>query len=319
MLRHVRLVNDTLIARDDTAVAKSEIITQEDGEPDFESVRDARIRWKLANVCDYSRSSVDKAIITGNIKKDDRIIIIDNKNKPYETTVSEVTLDLTQSDGLIPNMTSATEPSGKVVQGTYWIFSGVYHKTYSGGDVTYEFPKPTYVKSFYISTYGDNVYSVRVYGSNDGNNFVLLGDIQVPHSSWFTGILDIPIPGTYKFYKFNTHGRRYNRIYNLQLFGDAPAKTIDTSAATNGTTPKYIYRFMDKLKFNSNTAIEKDRYYEFGTYGDHLYVQNLYNDVPITGRTIRTEIDFSAAGNTVLEITGQIYKKPEETTNGTGA
>jgi len=319
MLEHVHITNNDLVAETDTGKAISEIITQEDGQTDFESVRDVRVRWKLQNICDGTRSTADKAIVNSDINEGDRIIIIDQNNKPYETVATGVKFDLGNSNGLIPNMTSATEPSGKVVSGSWGIFSGVYHKTYSRGSTIYEFPEPVKATSFYISVDGNNyngggrIYGAKIEGSNDGNNFIIIGEPRVSTSRSISKILNIFIPGLYKFYKVSPICNSTPRLFNVQLYGDSPSKSIDTSAATNGKVPKYVYRFEDVLKFNSTVATEKDKYFEFGTYGDSLYVQNLYNDVLISGRTIQTEVDFSATGNVVMEITGQIFKKPDDT------
>ena len=319
MLDDVHLSGSALVAESSNAVAVSEIIYQEAEDTDFESVREARARWLLGNICDGIQSSADKAVIIGDVQEGDRIFVVDSSNVPIETVATGIATEYNM--GLVPVMTSTTEPSGKITADYYGSsYTGPFDNDINSylsvySYLTYEFPEPVEAKYFhlhaYYGAYASINYNIYVYGSNDGTNYVRLfgktidlgGSSSNNRRTW-----EIYSPGKFKYYKI-TGFNNYVRIYTLQYYTE-PGKTIDTSAVTNGATPKYVYRFEDKIKFNSTYCAEKSIYKEFGTHGSQLYIQNIYNDVTISGRTLQTTVEFSAPGNSALEITGQVYKQP---------
>lgn len=323
MLDNVHIDGSALISDSSAGVAVSEIITQDAADTDFESVRDTRVRWLLNNICDVTQSTTDKAAIIGDVQEGDRIFIVDANNTPIETVATNVTVELLS--GFIPAMTSNTAPSGVAsannTEGAPWyIFDGNSGSGILLGSspyVQYEFPQPTEALYFYykMQFYSSNItYEFKLQGSNDGTNWATIDTFSL-FISTYQEIKEetrkIAAPGLFKYYKIISEATSTNniRMYDIQLFTE-PGKTIDTSAVTNGTIPKYVYRFEDKIKFNSTLCTEKSIYKEFGTHGSQLYVQNLYNDALISGRTLQTTVEFSAPGNEVLEITGQIYKQP---------
>ena len=341
-LMNVQNTNGELLSKANNSFAIAEVITQDAGETDFESLRDVRTIMLLANVCDAS-STVDTAVLNTPITEGDRIFIVDDANQIFDITAGAVAA---ASQGLIPVMTSMTAPSGTIGIGSenataqtnvLAAFDGNLSTSahYAWGNsagnvdvnrnavdsdgvasIVYAFEnnekkKVTLFKG--IFNYTSNLSTIpefKIQAANNSTDWVTIYSKKNAHR---TAILDQIIqmqnPGNYSHYRLviTPPSSFFDGIKTFQLYTDG-GQSIDTSAITKGAIPKHVYKYTPPISFNGVTAIEKDIYKEFGTNGSKLYVASVYNDVLVTGRTITTRVDFDSVGDELLELTSQVFK-----------
>jgi len=313
--------NGTLLAKTFDGTAVAEPITQDEGEKDFESIREARAIWHLANISEPT-SSPDNLVAASPINEGDRLILVKDDNSTVDF-IAEGVKKSTRS--MIPKMTDNTTPAGVASSSTgdaWKVFDGSDGTVISVGGgtsslwVAYNFEnnerkfvKNVYVKAYYY--YGwCNMSEIHIQGSMDGVIWQTLSiHAGLNHSEMSSGkILTIQSPGSYSHYRVYTPGvSEYSGFRTVSLLTDE-GDALDTTDITAGETPSKVFRFMDVLKFNGVPAIEKDIYLKYGTTGDKLLAFPIYHDVSLYGRTLTTSVEFSAPGNEVTEITGQIYK-----------
>jgi hypothetical protein len=321
MTYKTHFIGDALVAETSDAVAVSEVINQVDGENDFESVRDIETIFYLNDILDATRASQNVAPVISDINEGDRIFVIKQDNTIHETVATNVQI----SDSRVnPIMTSPTEPSG--------------HATYNGNDITnpfngepgnysscfgsdndylqYEFATPTKITGFYIKfmTFRyHNIYDTYLQASYDGISFFTIyqdSNDYIADNHYYYKTEKVIAQGEYKYYrlKFNGNKDDHLRIYEFSLLTDS-GKTIDTTAVTNGEIPKRVYRFNEKILLNSTELVEISNYKTYGLNGTDLYIQSIYDNALISGRTLKTTINFSAPGNQLIELAGRVFKE----------
>lgn len=326
-LYNVSTAGNTLLALDHVAHCSSEDIFQNVEDTDFESIRETRVHWRLANIAEAG-STANTLVTNTPLQNGDRIFIRLNNGQIYDTIASGVA----QSTATIhPPMTSNTLPSGVASSSsagaTAWrAFDG---DAATGNDmyadvgewIQYQFidNTPTVVYTYMIKhEYG--MYGFVIEGSLDGTNWSTISTEDVGASNdpnWLnTGrIFTIDSPGAFSYYRCRITRSAYTagstalrNFYAFHLL-TPNGTSADTTAITNGEVPDQVFKYTDKISFNGGApAVEKDVYYEYGTTGTKLYVLSLYHDVLLNGRILSTRIDFSTAGNEATEITGQVYK-----------
>lgn len=318
-LFNVTNTNGKLAALTNNGSAIAESITQDIGESDFESIREVRAIWKLNNIS--NNSTVNNLVTSVPIAQGDRLFCVKNNNEIVDFNAGVVTVS---SASLIPNMTSNITPSGIVStnNGTpadaYKLFDGNSDTEFyivNGRYVQYKFNNNEQKKINKIRiTTGASVYysitSVLVEGSLDGVNFVKISNNKITITANTTAVFDIQSPGFYSNYRVtpffnNTGGNTSTK--EILLISDT-GYSISTATIAPGEIPVKVFKFTDKIKFNSVAAIVKDIYYEYGTNGSMLMVFPIYHDVILNSRDLVTKVEFSAVGNEVSEITGQIFK-----------
>jgi len=320
-LFNVTTQNNTLLATAYTANAVSEIVTQDAGDNDFESVRDTRVHWRLANISDQSLSSTDHLVSTSPLQDGDRILVRLNDGSIRDAVASGVT------SGTAPvhaPMTSNTLPAGEVMDSdgstdAWKAFDGdnetqVAASANAGDWYQYQFENntPQTIYTYYIATtqYSSG-YAIQwvIEGSLDGTNWATISTEQTTHGTTYAGqIFQIESPGEFSYYRLRfTYINQYVYLKSFHLL-DGTGSTMDTTAITNGEVPDQVFKFTDQIFYNGSPAIEKDVFYEYGTTGTKLAVISQYHDVLVGGRTLETKINFTAASNEVVEITGQVYK-----------
>lgn len=321
-LYNVTTVNNTLLAVNHFAHATSEGILQNAEDTDFESIREIRAHWKLANIV-QAGSTADTAVTNVPVETGDRIFI--RHNSVIHDTFA---VGVAHSEALIhPVMTSNTSPSG-VASSTddnnsadaWKVFDGnvdtyTYLKAAVGNYFQYNFQDntPTIVYNYYVK-YAEYIKGWVIEGSLDGVNWSTISSEYNSDRRWCaTGRrFSIDSPGAFSYYRLrvtstliSTYSTQFHAFHLLTPEGT----TIDTSLITQGGVPSQVFRFEDLVRFNGgNPAVEKDIFYEYGETGEKLYVLALYNDVLLTGRILQTKVEFSAADNELTELTGQIFK-----------
>ncbi len=311
-LHNVSIVNSNLLATANNAHCTSEEVIQEVEDNDFESIREVRTHWKLANISS-GQSSTDTANITTPLVNGDRIVIRTNDGVLHDTIVAGATIDTTPVHA---PMTSATLPAG-VASGNYsnaWeAFDGdgvtmASLANYGSSSLQYQFENniPQYISRYYLKTF-QTYTDHHLYGSLDGTNWSLISS-SYGNPQHTNATFTVNSPGEFSYYRIKFPTCYSAGVYTFSLLTDE-GTSIDTSAITQGETPDQVFSFSDSIEFNGSQAVEKDIYFEYGTTGDKLYALALYEDVLLDGRVIATHVDFSATSNEVVEITGQVYKE----------
>lgn len=300
----------TLAAIGYPAHATSELILQDGGDTDFESIRETRVHWNLANIS-TAASTADTCITNTTLVNGDRIFIRKNNGSIVDTFVTGAS---SEESTVVPNMTSNTVPEGvasgaNTASESYFAFDGndaTATHVYNYQWIQYQFKDntPTLINRYAFKA-TDSSGGWTIEGSVDGVNFSTIST-QSAIDTRTKRIYTIESPGEFSVYRFNPNSDFSGQVYCFDLLGDGVS--IDTSAITLGEVPDQVFKFEDTISFNGATAIEKDIFYEYGTAGTALYALTLYEDVTLTGRQIQTRVDFSASGNKSVEITGQIYK-----------
>lgn len=314
--------NDKLLATTNNAVATSEIITQDVEDTDFESIRETRVIWNLANISDVLSSS-DNLVSNTPINDGDRLILVKNDNSIVDFIATGVQKN---TAGVAPQMTSNVLPAGVATSsydnslnaykafnnntgdGAYSTYNKPYWIAYNFENNERKLIKNVYCKA--LSGSGSSVMTeIHVQGSMDGIIWQTLSIHKNLNSTeTIKGrILTIQSPSEYSHYRLYTPNCRYGYFSEISFLNDE-GDVLDTSIITAGETPNKVFKFTDVLKFNGSQAIEKDIYLEYGISGTKLLAFPIYHDVILTGRTLTTTVEFSAAGNEVSEISGQIYK-----------
>jgi hypothetical protein len=321
MTYKTHFIGDALVAETSDAVAVSEVINQVDGENDFESVRDIESIYYLNDILDVTRASQNLAPVISDINKGDRIFVVKQDNTIHETVATNVQISNARVN---PIMTSATEPSGHATYNGKNISipfngdSGSYSRCfYHDIDyLQYEFATPTKITGFYVSfsTYSNcDVYNTYLQASYDGISFFTIYQDSTNYterSHHYHKTEKVIAQGEYKYYrlKFNVNQKDYLYMYEFSLLTDS-GKTIDTTAVTNGEIPKRVYRFNEKMLLNSTELVEISNYKAYGLNGSDLYIQSIYDNALISGRTLKTTINFSAPGNQLIELAGRVFKE----------
>ncbi len=293
------------------AHATSEVVNQDAEDTDFESVRETRVHWNLANISTPT-STADTLVTSIDLSDGDRIFIRLNDGTLVDTIATGVQAGLSPAN---PNMTSNTEPEGICASSSdginAWKAFDDSPSTYvtishTGDWIQYSFKDniPQTINKYYIKQMNAGK-SWTIEGSIDGTNWSTIGT-EVNVNSTAGVIYDIESPGSFSHYRI-VAGNETHYYYTFNLLGDGV--TADTSAITVGETPDQVFKLEDTISFNGAEAYEKDIYYEYGSYGSALYALVLYEDVALTGRQITTRVDFSAPGNRATEITGQVFKE----------
>ena len=326
-IKNIQIDGEKLLATKAGAQAVSEVILQDDGDNDFESVRETRSIMLLQNICDTSLSTADKAVLTEDVQEGDRIFI-EHNGVIYDTVATGV---LSADQGLVPTMTSNTEPAGEVILSpnsnvttdAYKLFNpGTHTNVYNGkgfAEITYKFDndEPIEIKKANIKIYAEYASNsvggdteVKISGSLDGINFITLSTLQYHFSSsnsTISKIQNILLSGAYIYYKVTVKQGGYTGLEQIQFYTTG-GNSINTLGITHGAVPTRVFKYTDSIKYNDTICTEKDVYTEFGTQGSKLYVQSLYNDALISGRELKTTINFSATSNELLELSGQVFK-----------
>lgn len=319
-LFNVSTAGNTLLATDHTANCESEIINQDVADTDFESIRETRVYWRLANISS-GLSSANTLVSDTPIFTNDRIFIRTNNGAIYDTTAQGV---VQNTAPIHPNMTSNTLPQGTVIDNSNrsdaWKAFDGNPATYTASNyytnhwVGYNFfnNEPHQVFSYHLKfNSGGNSFNSNnwvIEGSLDGTNWSTIStEVRGDLSAGTT--YNIESPGFFSWYRIRfTYIENYNAIKLFSLLGPG-GTTVDTTAVTNGEIPDQVFKFTDTVSFNgAAAATQKDVFYEYGTTGTKLSVTSLYNDYSLGGRTLKTRFDFTSAGNEVTEITGQIFK-----------
>lgn len=320
-LFNVTTQNNTLLATAYTANAVSEVVNQDAGDNDFESVRNTRVHWRLANISDQTLSSTDHLVSTAPLQNGDRILVRLDDGSIRDVVASGVTA------GTAPvhaPMTSNTLPAGEAKdnQGhtdAWKAFDGdnnTYISDYFYSDewLQYQFANntPQTIYTYYVNTsqYSAN-YDINwvIEGSLDGTNWATISSENSTHGVTYAGqIFQIESPGEFSYYRIRfTYINQYVYVKSFHLL-DGAGSVMDTTSITDGQIPDQVFKFTDQIFYNGSPAIEKDVFYEYGTTGDKMAVTSQYHDVLVGGRTLETKINFTSASNEVVEITGQVYK-----------
>ena len=312
--------NGALFAKTFDGTAVAEPITQDDGDKDFESIREVRAIWHLANISG-SASSPDNLVALSPINEGDRLILVKDDN----STVDFIAKGVKKSTrSMIPKMTDNTTPAGVASSST-----GAAWRAFDDSDgtdirvgggtsplwVAYNFEnnerkfvENVYVKARYEDKWS-NISEIHIQGSMDGVIWQTLSrHTGLGHSMSSGKTFTVQFPGSYSHYRvYAPNAYRYSGFQTISLLTDE-GDALDTTDITAGKTPSKVFRFMDVLKFNGVPAIEKDIYLKYGTTGNKLLAFPIYHDVLLSGRTLTTSVEFSAPNNDVTEITGQVYK-----------
>ena len=325
-LYQVKNTNGELISYDLNAYAVADTITQDPTKPDFESLRDIRSRVLLSNVLDPGASDVDKASLDVSVSEGDRIFIVDQNNVVHDYVAEGVQNNF--NVGLIPvpdsNMnTTIGEFGGRTgsfnqngtSSGSYKIFdrdpaTNIHFNYNTDSEIWYHFENNTKMKLTSFYNKGSDTNKVKLLGSNDGVHWATIHDGVCPPGG---AIYPIANPGTYSYVKIIIRpitSMGYGPYqHEFQVYSDQVGSIINTSAITQGTVPKAVYKYQPMIFFNDFPAIEKQVYTEYGTHGSSLYVSSIYQDMLINGRNIIPKVKFNAIGDELLELTAQIYDK----------
>ncbi len=308
-LYNVSTSGNSLKAIGNPSHATSELVLQDAEDTDFESIRETRVHWKLANIS-TNQSTADTAVTNVSVSNGDRIFIRKNSGEIIDTVAAGVSI---AESCVVPIMTSNTSPEGVAYSGqsggdAWKAFNAndsdsVYH-----GDAnivlqyTFKDNVPVQINNFYLKT-DRNDTNFLVEGSVDGTNWSTISTFNNVDTRGT--VFTIESPGEFSSYRIKNTSASW-RVSAWDLLGDGVS--IDTTAITAGETPDQVFLYKDSISFNGAVAVEKDIFYEYGNTGLSLYALTLYEDVVLTGRQIQTRIDFSATGNIASEITGQVYK-----------
>lgn len=324
----INVTNDggKLLALTNFGTATAETISQDVGDTDFESIRETRAVWNLANISDLN-SSADTLVSKVPIDTGDRLFLVKDNGQIFDFIAGTVTKSTT---GLQPNMTSNTVPSGvascegySTTANAWKVFDGDVNTDLgspigwnSSIGVQYQFANNertvvdrVFVRMKYYNSTSYTLY-LKILGSNDGVNWVTVSNYKGYNTITLnnTGYsIDVQSPGAFSYYKIYTSNCIYSSFSEVSFLVDT-GDTLNTSGITAGEVPSRVFKFEDVIKFNGNPALEKDIYYEYGTAGSKLFAFPIYHDVILSGRTLTTTVEFSAVGNELKEITGQIYK-----------
>ena len=327
-LYNVSTANNSLLAITSDAHCTSEVVDQTTGETDFESIRAVKVWWHLTNISSPN-STADTLVSTVPLDNGDRIFIRTSDGTIYDTVAQGVVQNAAASQAF-PLMSSNTTPAGVASNSAgdadaYKAFDGDSATTQldlaigSSAWVQYQFKDntPTTISQYYLKlTHANTIVDCSwvVEGSIDGTNYSTLATASVDDGT-VDGVYTIGSPGAYSYYRITiTHvstsssPRLYVNLFSLLKDGGA---TADTSAITAGEVPTQVFKFTDTLNFNGGpSATEKDVYMSYGDAGHKLVVASSHDDYPLTGRTLDTRLQFTSAGNEVVELTGQVYKQP---------
>lgn len=339
-LNNVVLNGDKLVSTTSDGVAISEVITQDEGETDFESIRETRVAFLLADINNSSLSTEDTAVCSARINDGERIFVRKADKSIVETVA---TGSNTAGARLLPVMTSMENDLATVTYDstdTNQYTTGEYgnSNTFDGNNGSFCFIgvnksigiilKNGVLKraTRFLLRCGYNYTSIyelannfKIEGTLDGTNWAT---ISIHNLSNFNGtefgaeligpgkVFDIQTPGDFIGYRLTVLSSTRNsraRIYTLDFLGE-DGTSIDTTDVTNGEVPSGIYKFEEVVKINNNVAVEKDIVTEYGGNGTSLLAFPIYHDISLTGRELTAEIDFKTTGNTATEISGKIFK-----------
>jgi len=313
MLNFTSNNNNILSARtNDVSYAVANDIVQIDNEPDFESCRDGRAIW-LANNISSSDSDIDKLYSTVPLHENDRIFIVKKDGTIADWRIPKD--KLTSSNfSVIPEMTSDTEPSGKVTGKN--IFKSNPDWTENQNTISiYEFEEPCSIDSIYFKTISKSRYdsksdySFNISVSDDGINFIIIAyDFSLTNENY----TPIPFPKKAKFIKISVNKMRSSlqvQFLATSLETKGTSSVVDTSPVTQGEKPEKVFKFMDTCSINGAVFQEKTNYTEYGTHGDKLYIAQGLQDLVMPSRVLTPRVDFKAVGNELIELSTQVYKK----------
>ena len=317
-LYNVTTAGNTLLATAHIAHSTSEQVIQNVEDTDFESIRETRVHWQLANISD-GFSTANHLVTNTPLANGDRIFIRKSNGVIYDTVASGV---VSSTAPVHAPMTSNTLPQGIAASsnGVAWnafdnnLATGCDMVTNVGHWVQYQFVDntPTTIYSYYIKHEGF-VTGFVIEGSLDGTNWsTISSEYNADTLYWLNGRThSIDSPGAFSYYRWRITSNGANTTRTLYAFHllSPNGTTADTTSITAGETPTQVFKFTDTISFNGGSpAIEKDIYYEYGTTGLKLYALALYHDKLLDGRILTTRIDFTSASNAVTEITGQVFK-----------
>lgn len=337
-LNNVVLNGDKLVSVTSDGVAISEVITQEVEDTDFESIRETRVAFLLADINNPGLSTADTAVCSARINNGDRIFIRKTDKSITESiavgvnTAGAITLPVMDvMDNEHATVTYDATDNRQSSTDNYKTFDGVggtYVNISVGKNIGMVLKNGVLkratrflLKSGYWS-YGWNagVDDFKIEGTLDGVNWATISIHSLDLSGnetnvtakelTSTGIIfDIQTPGEFTGYRLVIVGATgaYTRINTLDFLGE-DGSSIDTTSVTNGEVPAGIYKFEEVVKINNNIAVEKDIVTEYGGNGDNLLAFPIYHDISLTGRELTAEVDFKTTGNAVTEISGKIFK-----------
>ena len=332
-LKDVDIIDGRLFASSHTSWATSELIYQEEGETNFESMRDSQVIWYLQNIASAD-STADICRTNTPVVNGDRIFIRKDDGTIIDTVVGAVT---ETSTTCVPTMSAYNLPGGELSYtgsaysgyGTstlHRIFDGnlgtVMRWHYPNGSIIYNFENnenKRVTRCRFIKSTG-YVGTVTLFGSIDGENWVTLSTHAYgrdpANNTWHA--FNVESPDDYSWYKFQFYDSYTSRsdrgpqFEQIQYYTDEDLGfEFETTASTGGEIPDQVFRFEDKLYYNGVEADVADIFYEYGTTGEKLYIAAQYFDVPLDGRQIETKVEFGNAGSEAYEIAGKIYKEVE--------
>lgn len=314
-----------LLAEFDGGIAISELITQELVDNDFVEAKNTRSLGQHSNISSIT-STADTLITSNPLTTGSRIIIRKNDGTFNEMIVS--TTAAVTNAGQIPVMWGNTTPRG-TASAKYtttnvepWRAFDKDSTSYShiggsasNGWVEYRNENDELIEysSYYIHATGMSTPDGwTLQGSTNGVDWTNL-DVQTATSA--NGVYSVTQnQAPYSRYRIFA-GDTSVYVYKFDLLGDGVS--IDTSAITAGETPDQVYVVDDKISFNDQLLTESAVTYEYGVSGERLFSFKQYDDIVIPddgsgdgdgSRTCTTKVEFSAAGNLITEITGDLWE-----------
>lgn len=306
----------SLIARTDDAVAISTPRVQQLVDADYTRIENLRVIQKLENISDI-KSTVN-TLTSLKLTEGEELFIRKSDGQVYPFTVGPVTPALA---GIVPKMVSDELSSGRVVGSILGIEDYIGFKAFDGNNDTYcdigatgnwlgyrtENDELIEVKEVYILNFS-NGFTCKIQGSTNGIDWTDLTSSVVIGNNASTTI-PLTTTGMYNFYRVYL-SKATSRVYfkTLQFYTDG--FLCDTSAVTAGEAPINVYRTQDKIYFNDSLSVENvaERDFRISYDAPNIKMYSLYPLINLTpAREIITKIEFAQKGNTVVEMTGEIY------------
>jgi len=337
-LKKISIVDGNLVSTGFNAEAISEFIDVPD---ELESVRNITSIKYLANVCENALGEIDTAPIGTTVSDGEDIVIIKD-NVPYKTKAvvkgfksdrSVLPIELKndwETDSVIITKECSTYDDYKEIFAKDFLTerSG-FIRIYYNNDIykyylQFEFATPPKINRICmkprVSAENSSIYKSFCYilaGSNDGINFAdiysneFVDENMIINDTFFNDI-------SYKYYRLYltrkySHSSKYLNIYSgtsIDMFEDGEEEQgviLDTSFISNGTSPQLVYTLSDEISINAQPLETVDEKFEYGLTGTSLKYIQKYNDIPVTGNKIYTDIKFKVPNNKLLELTGQIF------------